>query len=210
MNYYYDTLINLQDNYRYFYEWDKNDYIEGVKKIYIVCVNSNTYEDLFKNIICVSNTFLEKIYNKCKLKNGKIIPYICIFSDTKNACIIEFDSNGKSISKSSLLLEDELNVCELAYSIDKEFFDYEILEKEKNKEMTIQEEQIKKLIVLEIKKCVEEKNYSKLKFIFLEWFNYLEEDIDLIIDKINETLLKPLTEKEFEIYNIIKLSYNNV
>lgn len=210
MNYYYDTLINLQDNYRYFYEWDKNDYIEGVKKIYIVCVNSNIYEDLFKNIICVSNTFLEKIYNKCKLKNGKIIPYICIFSDTKNACIIEFDSNGKSISKSSLLLEDELNVCELAYSIDKEFFDYEILEKEKNKEMTIQEEQIKKLIVLEIKKCVEEKNYSKLKFIFLEWFNYLEEDIDLIIDKINETLLKPLTEKEFEIYNIIKLSYNNV
>ena len=210
MNYYYDTLINLQDNYRYFYEWDKNDCIEGVKKIYIVCVNSNTYEDIFKNIICVSKTFLEKIYNKCKLKNGKTIPYICIFSDTKNACIIEFDSNGKSISKSSLLLEDELNVCELAYSIDKEFFDYEILEKEKNKEMTFQEEQIKKLILLEIKKCVEEKNYSKLKFIFLEWFNYLEEDIDLIIVKINETLLRPLTEKEFEIYKIIKLSYNNV
>ena len=51
MNYYYDVLINLQDKYRYFYEWDETDYIIGLKKIFIVAIDSLSYEDFIKNII---------------------------------------------------------------------------------------------------------------------------------------------------------------
>ena len=210
MNYYYDVLINLQDKYRYFYEWDETDYIIGLKKIFIVAIDSLSYEDFIKNIIKVDKVFLDKIYNKCKLKNGKTIPYICIFSDTKNACIIEFNAEGKSICKSSLLLEDELNICELAYSVDKESIGYEIIEKETVINMTYQEEKIKKYILFEVNKCQEDKNYNKLKFIFLEWFNYLEDDPNNIIKLIKEKLKLPITNKELEIYKIIKLSYNNV
>ena len=59
-------------------------------------------------------------------------------------------------------------------------------------------------------KCQEDKNYNKLKFIFLEWFNYLEDDPNNIIKLIKEKLKLPITNKELEIYKIIKLSYNNV
>ena len=210
MNYYYDVLINLQDKYIYFYEWDSNDDILNLKKILIVNVSTNVYEDFFKNVICVNKSFLDKIANKCKLKNNNVIPYICIISDTKNAMVVEFDDNGKSICKSSLLLEDEVNVCELAFSVDRDKIDYYIMAKDKNNNLTVQEEKIKKIIKLEIKKCYEEKNYNKLKFIFLEWFNYLENDIKKLIDKMYKRLEYKLTENEYKVYKIIRMSYNKV
>lgn len=210
MHYYYDFLVNLQDKYIYFYEWDNRDEIISLAKLMIIRVSSKVYEEIFSNQVIVNDVFLEKVQNKGKMKNNKFIDYMCIISDTKNAMVVEFDKNGTSIYKSSLLLEDELNICELAYSIEKSNVQCTILKKEIFNNYTIQEEKIKKIIKLEISKCYKEGNLNKLRFLFVEWFNYLEKDINLIIKKMNDKLEGNLTDKEYNIYNLIKISYNNV
>ena len=54
------------------------------------------------------------------------------------------------------------------------------------------------------------KNYSKLKYIYLEWFNKLIDNIDEMYNNMLKSLENSLTEKEYNIYELIKLSYNNV
>ena len=54
------------------------------------------------------------------------------------------------------------------------------------------------------------KENSKLKYIYLEWFNKLEDNINLMYQNMLNKLNDKLTEKEYSIYELIKLSYNNV
>ena len=49
MNYYYDILLNFQENYYMFYEWDKEDNIEFVKKIPLFHIDSKEFIDIFTN-----------------------------------------------------------------------------------------------------------------------------------------------------------------
>ena len=49
MNYYYDVLLNFQEKYCMFYEWDEQDEIEFLKKIPLYHIDSKTYVDLFSN-----------------------------------------------------------------------------------------------------------------------------------------------------------------
>lgn len=210
MNYYYDAIINFQDNYIHFYEWDSLDELLYIKKIMIFNVSHHIFSDIIENKIAVNKELLDIIHNKTKLKSNKYIPYACIFSDNKNALVVEFNNKGESICKSSLLLEDEINICEISYSAKTIDLKYNILEKDIIKNESVQAAKIKKYILLEVNKTYQEKNYSKLKFIFLSWFNYLEEDIDKIIEIICKELECDIGEREYKIYDLIKLSYNNV
>ena len=50
MDYYYDVLLNFQDNYYMFYEWDEDDTIEYVKKIPLIHVDSKTILNMIKEM----------------------------------------------------------------------------------------------------------------------------------------------------------------
>lgn len=210
MNYYYDILLNFQENYYMFYEWDKEDNIEFVKKIPLFHIDSKEIVDIFNNKIMITNEFLKLIENKTKIKQNKFLKYTAIFSDGKNSLAVEFNDDGVLINKSSLILDDELSINEFMYSINKSNLDYQIIETETRSKETRQELKIKRLLKLEVQSMYEKKEYSKLKYIYLEWFNELKDNIDnmyeLMLNKINSTL----TNKEYEIYELIKLSYNNV
>lgn len=210
MNYYYDILLNFQENYYMFYEWDKEDNIEFVKKIPLFHIDSKEIVDIFNNKIMITNEFLKLIENKTKIKQNKFLKYTAIFSDGKNSLAVEFNDEGVLINKSSLILDDELSINEFMYSINKSNLDYQIIGTETRSKETRQELKIKRLLKLEVQSMYEKKEYSKLKYIYLEWFNELKENVDsmyeLMLNKINSTL----TNKEYEIYELIKLSYNNV
>lgn len=210
MNYYYDLLLNFQDKYCMFYEWDEQDNIEFIKKIPLFHVDSKTYLDLFTTKVTVSTNFLKLIENKTKIKQNNYLKYTAIFSDGKNSLAIEFNDDGSLLNKSSLMLEDELNINEFMYSISLTKLEYKIISSEERSKETRQELKIKKLLKLEIESMYRKKEYSKLKYIYLEWFNELIDNIDkmyeLMLGKINNAL----TDKEYEIYELIKLSYNNV
>ena len=210
MDYYYDILLNFDEYYFKFYEWDKDDTIEDVKKIPIKHIDSNTMFDLLVNKIKVDKAFIEGIKNKTKLKDNKVLKYACIFSDSKNALAIEFNENGESINKSSLLLVDEININEFMFNINLTEIKYDILEKDIIYNELRQDRKIKRLIKIEIDNLYKKHNDSKLKYLYLEWFNKLEDERDIMYKQMLNRLNNNLTKKEYDIYELIKISYNNV
>ena len=207
MNYYYDFIISLDYDYHYFYELE--DPII-VKKIPIIRISHSNYIEILRTKFKVDKEFLSIINNKSKFKKEIDSKYICIFTDNKNAFVVEFNNNGESINKSSLLLEDELNICELSYSNQVINLNYNIFNREDISIDTIQSIRIKKYILLEIESCLNKKNYNKLKFIYLEWFNKMNNNIEDIVKDMHNKLNSFISDKEYEIYKLIKLSYNNV
>lgn len=210
MNYYYDVLLNFQDIYYMFYEWDELDNIEFIKKIPLVHTDSKVVSDMISKKLKITIDFLKQIENKTKLKQNKYLKYACIFSDGKNSIAVEFNDDGNIISKSSLSIEDELNINEFIYSINKMSIEYEKLEDDIFNNEIRQETKIKKILKLEINDMYKNKNYSKLKYIYLEWFNELIDNIDLMYKNMLNKLNKELTDKEYYIYELLKISYNNV
>ncbi len=210
MDYYYDVLLNFQERYCMFYEWDENDSLDYVKKIPLFHVNAKTFEDLRQKKVKVEKEFLIAIENKTKLKQNSYLKYTAIFSDGKNSLALEFDEEGYTLNKSSLTLEDELNINEFTYNVSLEKLDYKVIAKDEVIKETRQEAKVKKILRLEIDNMYQSKNYSKLKYIYLEWFSKLKSNPDEMYEEMQKKLEEKLTDKEYNIYELIKLSYNNV
>lgn len=210
MNYYYDVLLNFQDKFYMFYEWDEYDNIEYFKKIPMFHTDTKTLSNMVLKIIKVDTDFLKTIENKTKLKQNKYLKYTCIVSDGKNSIALEFNDDGLVINKSSLTVEDELNINEFIYSISKSKINYEIISADYFSKETRQELQIKKILKLEVISMYKQKNYSKLKYIYLEWFDEILDNIDSMYNKMLDKINSKLTDKEYHIYELIKMSYNNV
>lgn len=210
MNYYYDVYLNYQDVYYMFYEWDELDNVEFVKKIPLFHVNSKTIIDFLTKKVKVTEEFLKKIENKTKTKNNTYLRYCCIVSDGKNSLALEFDEFGISTYKSSLILDDEISINEFIYNVKEGIIDYLALESESIKSETRLDERVKKVLRLEIDNMYKSQNYSKLKYIYLEWFGIYLDNFKKMYENMIERIEGKLTEKEYLIYDLIKLSYNNV
>lgn len=210
MNYYYDVLLNYQELFYMFYDWDKDDDVIVAKKIPLFRVESNTLMDMMFKKIKVDNNFLNSIYNKCKLRNNKFLKYNAIFSDGKNSIALELDDNGVVINKSSLVLDDELSINDFIYGQNIYKLNYTIISKDNLIKESRIESKIKRLLNIEINNLYESKNDNKLIYLYLEWFNEFNNNIDEIYKNMLDKLNSGITNKELKIYELVKLSYNNV
>ena len=210
MDYYYDLYVNFLENYCMFYEWDEDDNLEYVKKIPLVHVDAKTYLNFRSKIVKVDASFLKTILNKTKLKDNTILKYAALVSDGKNSMALEFNDEGETISKSSLILDDEININEFMYNISVTKIDYEVIKKDKIIKETRQETKIKKILKLEILNMYQNKEYSKLKYIYLEWFDKLIDTPEVMYGEMLKKLKGNLGSREYAIYELIKISYNNV
>ena len=132
MTYVYDVLLNFTDENKIieFFEWDNDDIIEHVKKIPIMRVSSKKIIDIINNEIMVEKEFLERIKNNTTLyKKTKNLQYAVLISDLNRVIGIEFDKEGKIISKSSLLLDEEEEIIEECLDIKEENLNYKIIKK---------------------------------------------------------------------------------
>ena len=121
MNYIYDIYLNFNKELYDFFEWNKNDKLIHIKMIPIF----KTSEEIIRNIINYNIKLDEKywvnlkekatIWNKSNEKKSYIL-----FCDENNVIAVEFDREGKSINKSSLLITEELEVLETTYKIKSE------------------------------------------------------------------------------------------
>lgn len=214
MFYYYDTLLNFTDNLENlyeFYEWEDNDNIEFVKKIPLFKINSATLKTLLKYQVKFNPELVEQIKNKTILKNSnKVIPYCLLVCDTKNSLALELNSNGEVISRSKLLLGDEINLTEIMFTMKESKIEYEKLAKYETKNYLRQVKKIKQLIYYEIKNLYEKQNISKLKYLYIEWFDEINDDLSTIYKRMCEDLKNSFNDKQQNIYDLIKLSYNQV
>lgn len=214
MNYYYDIILNWSDEAAYeFYEWYDTDYLELVKKIPLFKVKHKTFLDLSQYNIKVDDEFLNIIKDKTLISGKNIINkinYAALFTDNKNVIAIEFNSSGESISHSKLLLDDELNVLEATYNLKDLLFTYEIKEAIEYNYNLRQVNDAKKLINLEINSLYEKKDLSKLKYLYYEYKQEQEEDIEVIYHDLLKDVETNFNQNILKLYYIIKLSYHNV
>ena len=214
MNYYYDCLLNWNEQEAYeFYEWNDYDYLELIKKIPLVKVKHKVLLDFIQNSVKVDKEFLEMIKDKTLVsdkKNFKRIEYASLFTDTKNVIALEFNEEGLSISRSNLLIDDDLNILEVIYGIKETTFDYEIIKKIEMNQTLRQEKEAKKLILLEINNLYQNKEIDKLKYLYYEYKKENINDIDYIYEQIKNDLERKIDQDILKLYHIIKLSYHKV
>ena len=209
MNYYYDIVVNFQDTNYMFYDWNEKDNIEFIKKIPIFQVTTNTLKDFISYNIILNEEILNNIKDKTKLKKN-ILKYCALFVSKNGAIALEFNDNGLSISRSFLQIEDEVNVLESLFTLPITKFNYKIKNKINVNNMLRIEEEIKRFIEIEVNSLYKRKKYTKLNYLYNEWFKKDKKNPKEMKEEMHKKLENGITEKEINIYNLIKLSYNNV
>lgn len=213
MYYYYDVLLNFQDkeNLFKFYEWEEKDDMDLIKKIPLFRIDTNSLQDFMKYEVILSNEFVNEIKNKTMLKSTtKSLKNAFLISDTKDALALELDDKGRVISRSRLLLADEINLSEVMFTMKETKLEYQKEKKYKENKSIRQIEDIKKLINCEIDTLYESKNISKLKYLYYEWFNVLNDDVKKMINHMKKELKNHFDENQTRIYELIKKSYHKV
>ena len=209
MNFYYDIVVNFQENNYTFYEWAESDVLEYIKRVPIFQVTTKVLRDLINNNIEVDKEFLDSIYNKTKLKKG-FLEYVSLFVSKNGAIVLEFASDGKVIARSGLQVNDECNVMEVIYTLPIFRLEYKVLNRlELNKDLRL-ESTIKDFINLEINTLYKNKEWEKIVFLYNEWFLKSNPNVGEMVQEMQNRLKGEITDREFRIYNLIKLSYNNV
>lgn len=208
MNFYYEIKLNFSDNELYkFYEWSENDKLDLIKKIPIIKVKTALLKEIYNNNFEISEDLFNYISGKTIVKDNLNIENACIFCDTKNCVAIEFDKNRKSIARSTLLLEDENNICEVSFSIKMKDIEIKKIDKLNYSHEFRQETKIKNVITKEILELYKNKDKNKLEYLYYEWFNEKETNLDIILKKMLQDIKKELKSIHCEIYKIIKMSY---
>lgn len=207
MNYIYDILANFNDSFYDFFDWNENDNIIHIKKIPILRVNVDFFNKVKFYDVIVDRTLLEKIYRKTDFFNinKNKYNYVCCLCDGREAIIVNFDSKGKVLGRSSLLIDEENEVIDISECID--LFDcclsvineysYDVFK-------TRKEISINHLFFDELK-CMDS---DKLKYLYFECFNERENDIKKIIDKINHEIVNNFDSIYDKIYTFLKLTIN--
>lgn len=210
MNYFYDILLNFNEELYDFYEWDQKDNIEFIKKIPLFRVSSKTLKDNLKYQTKFNKELIELIKNKTIVKKREPLESTFLIADGKNALALELNDDGKVTARSKLMISDEINLIESMFSLKEIELSYEKLKKYPERTEIRQIETIKKIIHLEIETLYKEKKKSKLQYLYYEWFNKREKNMELIVKEMKEELQKDYTETLNLIYDLIKLSYHKV
>lgn len=204
MNTVYDLFLNFQDYAFEFFEWQRQDEIEHIKKIPLFRVKTEMMEDLLIKKIKVTTDFLKIIYNLTERYDLNKLEYSCCFSDGKIAIAIEFNEEGYSMYKSRMLLEDEEEICKYAIREEEINLEYEVMEEKLiNPFFTRHERKVKKFLEREITKIYQQKEYSKLQYLYLEYFEILEENKNKMKEALLDSMKDSLNEKHFELYELL-------
>lgn len=212
MTYIYDLILNFHNELLEFYEWDKNDEIIHIKRISLIKIKSSVYNEILDNEIIFQNSFLGEIFNKCEYfdqKKVKNLPYALLITDSYRVMALLFNNEGRVIKYSSLLLDEEEDTLEISIRVPITKLEYNIIKKKEKNNLTRRENSILKYIKKELNNAYQARDEAKLKYLYYEYSDKRNDNIDLIYDYLTKELTKEVTDKHYNLYNLIKLSYSN-
>jgi len=201
MNYIYDIYLNLNETLYDFFDWNKNDKLIHIKKIPVIKVSEDILKLLIANNIKINDELLAQIYNKTEVWNMNTkINYCALFATNSDIIAIEFDKNGKNISKSVLFIDEELEVLEIVNKLCEKIINFEILNKQKNIFKTRKQINEDNFICKELKNMDE----SRLNYIYFECFGKREKNKKIILENIKK--LQKNSKIYRNLYDILKLT----
>ena len=199
MQYYYDVLGNFSEYILKFYEWESDDDIVNIKKIPFIKISKEDMRVLLSYSVILE---MESIVRNSKDKTNYLL-----FSTGCDALMVELNQEGKIIYYSSLLIEDELEVNELAHNMNTIKLKFKVLDKIKSLSDYRQGEKAKNLIVHELKKIRDNDNKDECLYYYYEWFHVSTDDYDKAIKKMFLEINKPFNKDMERIEKLIRLSY---
>ena len=189
MNYIYDILLNFQKEFYDFYEWNNDDEIIHIRKAPIFHINNKDFKIIKNSVIKFNPSFYEKLYNrteKFKKINVCFLNYVFLISNGKEAMAIKLNKDGLCTHKSSLLLDEEEEIADIASDLKIYTLDYKIIKTNNSLFQTRNEKENIADISSKLKFLYNHKEDEKLKFLYLECFEKTEEDINIIFNKLIE------------------------
>ena len=192
MDYIYVIVLNFQNDYYDFYEWQPTDKIINVKRIPIYKIDTQDYLNIKYHNVTIDRDILPKTNKLFLLTNGIEVMGILI------------DNNGKVIKKSGLLFDENDDILadsELIKAID---IKYTINKKNNITYISrLKKEKIKYLKAY-FKKIDKIKDEYFLKYLYYDIYNDDEKDIDTVYDNLI-SLAKENPTKMFESIKKIEL-----
>lgn len=187
----YNIMLNFNSNLIYFYEWSNRDSIKNYKKVYLFRVSEIVLNDILNNDIEINGIFKNVISNK-----------IVIFTDLNNIIALDFKDN-KTYKRSDILLDEQFELINLAFSLKEIILDYKIIKNINTESKFRDEELIKNKII----KCINDiKEKGMIKYINYELFNINSDSKEKLINKINSNNYlnnKKIYNQLFELLSII-------
>ncbi len=214
MIYIYDILLNFMDlkDPCEFYEWDQNDEIEHVKKIPLFRVTKDTMKIVEENDFILSE-IVDQIKDRTEIYGRNdihFIPYACLFSDGRHCIALEFDEEGRSIYKSTLLLDEEEEILDIADRLDIQEFTIEVVKKIKEDDfLTRKEKRIRFFLQHEIEDAYQKNDWNKLQYLYAEYAEEEVKDTNEVYHHLVGSLNQLLNEKHYKLYQLLKLSHSN-
>lgn len=212
MNYIYDILLNFNTSFYNFYDWNKKDKIEHIRKIPIFRVDEKTFEDFINYEIKLEENFMEKIQNKTEIFIGRKIKYKTysfLITNLKKTIAIEV-KKGR-ILMSDLLIDEEEISMESAAFLDEYKIPYKKIKQEKKYAIKTRKQiELEKEIKKELNKIYDEKNIDKLEYIYYECFDKKENNEKEMYKQINETLENNFYEIYEKLNLLLKITKNIV
>lgn len=199
MTYIYDLFLNFNDNFIDFFEWNKKDYYTHFKKIYIFKVSNEDLVKIYRNKIKFDNIFLSR------LKSNNYNNYYLLICDAENVIGLELDSNGIVTKKSSLMVDDELEILDIMKKNKIDKIKFKILKKDKI--------YFKTRNIVErnnfIKKELENANEDKINYLYFECFGKDEKNKSIALKRIKNIINKEKSKTYENLYSILKLTSIN-
>ncbi len=184
MKYIYDIVLNFNEEFFEFYDWNLNDEITHIKKIPIIKIDSLKINEIKNNDIEFDNEFLNKIENKTETFKKKIKYAFLITDDTE---VIALKITDK-INYSSLQITEELDILE---DLNLNYYDLKYnLKKKKNNYLlkTRLQYEIKNKVIDFITNLENDTDIEKLRYIYYECFNRKELEKQVILENIKKQI----------------------
>lgn len=174
MDYIYDIVLNFQNEYYDFYEWQPSDKIINVKRLPIYKIKNIDYLNIKNNKVTIERNTLPKQNKLFLITSGIEVMGILI------------DNNGRVIKKSSLIFEesddiltdiDEIKLINIKYKIDAQE-PINLASRISKEKSTYIEKYLHKLDKV--------KDEYFLKYLYYDIYNIEEDDINIIYNKLVE------------------------
>ena len=202
MNYIYDIVLNFNKEYFNFYEWNKKDSIINVKKMPLFVVDNNTFNIMKYDKVVVDSNFINLIKNKTYSYSKNKIGNAILISNTKEVIGVLFDNNGNLIKRSSLLIDEEEEVLDEIDNDD--IYNINIISNKKIKREEINRNEREKKALLN-KYIKRENNITNLKYLYYDYFEKDEDNIDTIKDNLLKQINSSWSDKLNSFYETVKI-----
>lgn len=207
----YDIILNFTTQSRIleFYEWEKEDEVDHIKKIPLIRISSQQLYDFINNDLQINKEILNEIKGKTiTYKRNMDLEYSMLITDLNKVIAVEFDKRGNLISKSGLLLDEEEQIIEEAYDLKEILLKYSLKDTKKMPQFLTRSELKKRNYLLkEIDSLYKNKNLDKLCFLYEELYKKDDLSFNEKYLRIKNDIDINYSAKHNKLYDIVRLTY---